>query len=206
MRRLLPVALLLPLSLSACMTWQKIPPGTVSLSNKAELVTSQTWNSQGDAEKFLWTQDGPELDSMLFHLAIKDGKTIFADQDSEARQSIFLKLLDYTPDQISFRFSKTMTELEIVELFASSWGKAAGDVPVKVESVAPANLDGHPGIRFQYSFIGRQDELLRRGLGVAAVVDEKLYVVHYLGSAIYHFERGRPEAERMIASFKIKKG
>lgn len=202
-RHLLPLLLLI--ALSACESWQKIPPGTVKLSDKAEVATSKTWSGQGDRDGFIWTQDGPGMDTMFFHLGIKDGKTLFESQDLEKNHNFILKLMNRQPDQISFRFSKTMTEWEIVEFFTTSWGKLAGDVPVKVEAMAPSSLDGHPGIRFQYSYTPK-DELRRRGMGVAAVVDDKLYLVHYLGSAIYHFDKNKAEAEQVIASLKIKKG
>lgn len=203
MRRLLPLLLLL--AATACTPWQKVPPGPVSFGTKATTTTSQTWSSQGDQDATLWTQDGPALHAMVFHLGVADGKTLFQDQDVEAQQGLFQKMLGRAPDKVSFRFSKTMTEWEIVEFFTTSWGKAAGDVPVKVESMAPATLDGHPGISFQYSYTPK-DELRRRGFGVAAVVDDKLYLVHYLGSAIYHFDKHKAEAEQVITAFKIKKG
>lgn len=38
------------------------------------------------------------------------------------------------------------------------------------------------------------------------MVDDKLYLVHYLGSASYRFDKNKAEAEQVIASLKIKKG
>jgi hypothetical protein len=41
---------------------------------------------------------------------------------------------------------------------------------------------------------------------MGAVLDGKLYLVHYCGTELFHFAKARDNAEQVIAAFKPKKG
>lgn len=190
--------------LAGCSQYQLVPAGRVDLLGKGEVTTPIAWNGLADSEAVSWTQDGPLLQNVFFHLGVEDGKTLFRVLDKERDQDPLLVLAGKKKDVLSFRFRKTMTEPEIMDLFAASWGELAGGVPVETMGLAPATLGGKPGFRFDYSFAGK-DDVLRRGFAVGAVADGKLYLVHYYGAAIYHFDKHRADAEKVVDSFTFPK-
>lgn len=203
MLRLL-VALSLAALVSGCAGYQLVPAGKHDLQGKAEVETDRAWSSLSDGTGTLWTQDGGALQNLLFILAIEDGKTLFPSLDKEGQQNPLMVLAGKTKDVVSFRFRKTMTEHEIAELFAASWGIMSGDVPVTTDNLSPATLAGHPGFRFDFGYTPK-DEVKRKGFATGAVIEGKLFMVHYVGTAIYHFDKARADAEKVIASLKVKK-
>ncbi len=191
------------LLVTACTPYQLIPAGKIEFEKHGSVVTPIDWNWRTVDIVHTWTLDGPELQEMLFHLGIEDGKTLMVALDVESRFNPLMVWFGKVPDQVSFRFHKRMTEHEIVDLFAASMGQITG-TRVTTTALAPASLGGHPGFRFEYAFVGK-DDVRRKGFGTAAVVEEKLYLIHYVGSAIYHFDRNRADAEHIIGSFTFKK-
>ncbi|MBC7905183.1 MAG: hypothetical protein H7Y60_00335 [Rhodospirillaceae bacterium] len=203
MKRLL--SLLLVLVATACTPYHLVPAGKVEFSGKdAVTETPVAWNGRNHDAVFTWTQDGPDLQNMIFHLAIADGQTLATSLDMESKLNPLMVLAGKVPDEISFRFQRTMTEPEIADLFAASMGKVTG-TPVATTNLRPSTLGGQPGFRFDYSFTGK-DEVKRQGIAVGAVVDAKLYLVHYYGTELFHFAKTRDSAEQVIAAFKLKKG
>lgn len=202
MKKLL--SLLLVLAASACAPYHLIPAGPVEFPGKHTSVqTDIPWNARNDDAVYTWTQDGPGLENMIFHLEVEDGKTIAKSLDKEAQQNPLLVLVGQVPDEVSFRFNRAMTEPEIMDLFVASFGKIT-QTPVTATNLRPATLGGHPGFRFDYAFTGR-DEVRRKGFAVGAVVEGKLTLVHYYGTELYHFEKYRAAAEQVIASLQIRK-
>lgn len=197
-------ALSLVLLVSGCTGYQLVPAGKHDLRGKAEVETDRSWSGISDDSGVLWTQDGSALQNLLFILAIEEGKTLFPELDKEANQNQLLVWAGKGKDVVSFRFQKAMTEHEIAELFAASLGQLAGNVPVATDKLAPAVLAGQPGFRFEFAYTPK-DEVKRKGFATGAVIDGKLYLVHYVGTAIYHFDKARADAEKVIASLKIKK-
>lgn len=196
--------LVVVLTAVGCTPYQLVPEGKVEFTGKnASTITPIAWNGKNVDAVHAWTQDGPDLQNLLFHLDIADGKTLASSLDVESRVHPLLVLAGKIPDEVSFRFQRSMTEPEIMDLFAASMGKLTG-VPVATNNLRPATLGGEPGFRFDYSFTGK-DEVRRSGFAVGAVVDSKLTIVHYYGTELYHFQKHRDDAERVIAAFQFKK-
>lgn len=203
MKRLL--SLLLVLAAASCTPYYLVPAGKVEFTDKGAFTeTPVPWNGRNYDAVFTWTQDGPDLQNMMFHLAIEDGKTLATSLDMESKFNPLMVLAGKVPDQVSFRFQRTMTEPEIMDLFAASMGKVT-DTPVSTTNLHPTTMGGQPGFRFNYSFTGK-DEVRRQGIAVGAVVDAKLYLVHYYGTELHHFANRRADAEKVITAFKLKKG
>lgn len=195
----------LVMSLAGCAGYVLVPAGKADLQGKAEVQTHLAWSGISDDTGVLWTQDGGALHNLFFVLAIEDGKTLFPKLDKEAQQNQLLVLAGKEKDVVSFRFRKNMTEHEIAELYAASWGQLMDNVPVTIDRLGPATLAGQPGFRFEFSYTPK-DEVNRTGFGIGAVIDGKLYIAHYVGTEIYHFDKNRADAEKVIGTFKIKKG
>ncbi|MBC7953762.1 MAG: hypothetical protein H7Z12_18340 [Rhodospirillaceae bacterium] len=202
MKRLL--SLLLLLAATACTPYHLVPAGPVDFTGKdAGTQTAIPWNGRNYDAIYTWTQDGPDLQNMIFHLGIADGQTLATSLDVESKFHPLMVLAGKVPDEVSFRFQRTMAEPDITDLFAASLSKITG-TPVATTNLRPATFSGEPGFRFDYSFTGK-DEVKRQGIAVGAVVDAKLYLVHYYGTELYHFGKNRDNAEQVIAAFKLKK-
>jgi hypothetical protein len=201
MKKLLSMALVL--AVAACAPYNLVPAGKVEFSGKN--VTTETpvaWNQRNYDALYTWTQDGPDLQNLFFHLAIEDGKTIASSLDVESQLNPLLVLAGKIPDEVSFRFHRNMTEPEIQDLFTASFGKIVQS-PVTAANLRPATLDGKPGFAFDYFFTGR-DEVKRKGMAVGAVIEAKLYLVHYYGTEMYHFDKSRADAEKVMNAIKVK--
>lgn len=201
MKRLAVLGLLL---LNACAPYYLVPPGKVEFSGTGvSTATDTAWNGHTEQSSYSWTKDGPLLQNLVFHLGIEDGKTLTKGLDVEDKFDPLMVLIGKVPDEMSYRYQKTMTEVEIMDLFASSMGKIV-NAPVGATNLRPATLGAEPGFRFDYAFTGK-DNVRRLGIAFGAVVDSKLTIVHYYGTELYHFHKHREDAERVIAAFQFKK-
>ncbi|HSV28505.1 MAG TPA: hypothetical protein VLL76_03070 [Candidatus Omnitrophota bacterium] len=196
------LALAVALSLGGCANFTLVNPGKVDIGGKVEVEADTKWSAAPVEEGSTWTIDGPGLQQLIFHLGVEDGKTLFSQIDIEPRKLFGVQI--EKRDAVSFKFAKTMTEPELMELFSASLTKLL-ELPVETANLAPANLGGHPGFRFDYRMVGN-DEVKRRGKVVGAVVDGKLYMVNYIGTDLYHFSKGEPHADHIISTLKFKKG
>lgn len=201
MKRIL--AALVLLALAGCTPYQLIPPGKVDFGGKVEVETDIAWNGRASEEGHTWTMDGPALQSVIFHLGVEDGETLFEAVDLEATHNPLLALAGKRPDEVSYRFRKTMTEPELMDLFAASFA-ALNKIPVEATNLTPASLGGKPGFRFDYHLAGA-DGVRRKGMVIGAVVKDELYMVNYLGTALYHFDKHRDDVERMVATLRFTK-
>lgn len=189
--------------LAACSPYQLIPAGGVEFSGKdATTTTAVAWNGKSRDNQYTWTQDGPLLQNLVFHIGIEDGKTLTQSLDVEDKFDPLQVLIGKVPDLVSYRFQKSMTEPEIMDLFAASYSKIIG-APIATTNLRPATLGGQPGFRFDYAFTGK-DEVRRKGFAVGAVVDSKLTLVHYYGTEMYHYQKNSADAEQVIAAFRFK--
>ena len=99
-------------------------------------------------------------------------------------------------------FRRTMGPSEVMELFEATFARVFQSPLVEGRALAPAAFAGHPGFRFDFTFTGR-DSVDRRGIAVGTVRDERLYLLTFSGTRIYHFGAYRAEAERIIASARF---
>ena len=150
----------------------------VTVAKSALVVTpSQDWNHLGprvgrNAES--WTMDGLSLDDVTFYGGIASDETLFKEGNRK--------------DKPLPRFSATMLPPDVVQMFEESY-RIANDTSVfSVDKVEPTKFLGVDGVRFSYRFTSR-DEVERMGLGTAAIVGGKLYMITYEAPAIYYFDK-----------------
>lgn len=190
--------------IAGCTPYHLIPPGGVEFVGKnATTRTDVAWNGRNTESLYTWTQDGPLLQNLVFHIGVEDGTTLTKSLDVEDKFDPLMVLIGKVPDEVSYRFQRAMTEPEIMDLFTASYGKIFQS-PVAATNLRPATLGGQPGFRFDYAFTGK-DEVRRLGVAIGAVVDSRLTLVHYYGTELYHFHKHRDDAERVIAAFQFKK-
>ena len=150
----------------------------VTVAKSTLVVTpAQDWNHLGrrlgrNAES--WTMDGLSLDDVTFYGGVGSEETLFKDRDKK--------------DKPLPRFSPTMLPPDIVQMFEESY-RIANDTSVfNVDKVEPTKFLGVDGVRFSYTFTSK-DEVERKGLGTAAIVGGKLYMITYEAPTIYYFDR-----------------
>lgn len=199
MKRILCLVVLL--ALGGCANFVLVSPGKVDMNGKIEVETDIAWSGRTVEEGYVWTLDGPGLQSLIFHLGVEDGKTLYKSIDVEPQKVLGMEV--DKGDRVSFKFSKAMTEHEIMDLFTASLSKVA-DSNLQTSGLAPTTLGDKPGFRFDYMMVGK-DEVRRRGKVVGAVVGDKLYLVNYIGTDLYHFARAEGSVDKVLASVKFKK-
>jgi len=203
--------------------YRLVPPGKVNFDDyNVSVETTIPWNECNFDFVRTWTQDGPDLENILFHLGIEDGAALISGfgDDSKVKMpppltafSLPMTLVEIrlpitlsgkAPDEEPFLYRKAMTGRQIMDLFAASFSKIT-HTPILATDLRSTTLDNHPGFRFDYSFTGT-DGVHRKGLAIGAVVDTKLYLLHYYGAESYYYERYRADAEKVIVSFRFGKG
>ena len=196
--RLALVALALALLLAACQPFTLVPPSRgYEVRNAVEVDVGRPWNrmnpqapgaEQGQVE--LWTVDGVDLDMLYMFVGIDDGNPLFV------RTAEQLKGDPLPP------FRHGMSPNEVMELYEASLARIFQSALVDGRNLAPATVAGQPGVRFDYAFTGK-DSIDRHGIAIGTIRSERLYLMAFHGTRIYHFGAFRPEAERIFASARF---
>lgn len=195
MRRMAFALLLACLAISPVQAgWSLMAQGkTVSVvSGKMEVTPGEDWNrwsARPSDHGEIWTLDGLALNELSFFADVRDGETLYREQD---RRNLPLP-----------RYRSAMSPVDIVELFEGSNRILLQSPLFEIEKVEPAKLAGHDGVRFRYRFVAGGEELARRGEGVAAIVDGRLYLVNFAAPAIHYFDRDLPKFHAIVDSIAI---
>lgn len=146
------------------------------------------WNRLGRRDgKFveLWTKDGDSLNKVSFIGGVPVGQPLFKEADRKNRP---------LP-----RVGDNLLITDIPVLIESSYRIQFNVNRFSVDTQEPADLGGHPGIKFTYTFVSANDEVERKGEAVGAVVKGRLYIVSYEAPGIYFFDKDI-DAYRLLAS------
>jgi hypothetical protein len=124
------------------------------------------------------------LDALIFYEGVEDGQPLIMMPRRDARPP---------------RFRTAMTPAELTEFVAASlFGTRFPPTDVR-----PAPFGSAPGFRFDVAY--EANEGARYSAIVAlAVLGGRLYVIAYTGTSLYHFDKYRDEAERILASIRVK--
>jgi hypothetical protein len=142
-----------------------------------------TWSSSTSGKVETWTVDGFVLHSLRFFKGIGDGEAMFTVPKKDDRPV----------------FRTAMTPTEVVEFVAESvFGPR-----VPPRNVRPAPFGGRPGFRFEMDYYTR-DGVHRQAIAAGTVLSERLHVIVYDGTSLYHFGKYRAEAEHIMESVKLK--
>lgn len=175
--------------------WQAlVADEDVKVAGKLIVVTPKAgWNRStarpsNRAER--WTRDGLALNEVTFFAGVMDGETLYFPPLGK-------------PKQLPM-FRSAMLPTDIVELFESSNRIILESSVFKVDTIAPARLGKFDGVRFSYSYAAQDEGLTRKGEGVAAIVDGRLYLVNFIAPAIHYFDRDIGEVRQMVASLQLR--
>ena len=173
----------------------KVEPGQVTVKDALSLNTANAWNRFELGQQYLsvapgaaevWTQDGITLDALAFFVGVTQGETL--------GRAISGKKLP--------QFRSTMTPGEIVELYEQMVTQDGSAFALK--RVAPGRFVDQPGFRFEHTITRKSDNVLLKGVGQAAVVKGKLYLVAFTAPSIYYYDRYLPQVEPLMASARIR--
>jgi hypothetical protein len=163
--------------------YRLVEPGVRSMDETDRVYSRLAWSSAAEGKIETWTVDGFSLESLKFYEGIADSETMLPNRAN---------------DITAARFRASMTPLESVEFVVDSlYGS-----PFTPRSVRPAHFGRADGFRFEVSY-WRGDGVKREALVTGATVKGRLHVIIYEGTALYHFERYRPDVERLLESIAL---
>ncbi|MEG3639528.1 hypothetical protein [Magnetococcus sp. PR-3] len=186
LKKTLLALLVLPILLSGCVGYKLVKQGEVKESDGFKLTAAgHDWSMIKLAGKRQWTFDGASLQRIQTLPAISSGKDLSNEKT----------------DDTGMAFDSAMSELEIMELFVRSFKPAYHQL--KTLNLFPAKLDGHDGFEFDFTFKNAKG-LDYQGVARGAVVQEKLYLIFYVGTQVHYFKAHEQQAREMINTAKIK--
>lgn len=197
--RLVPLAFSLIALLGASMPlraeWKALSADEdVAVAGKLMIATPKGgWNrstARPSARGERWTRDGLALNELTFFAGVADGETLY-----------FVPL---TAKQGLPKFRAQMLPTEIVELFENSNRMILDSSVFAVSAVEPAKLGRFDGVRFSYTYAAQDEGLTRKGEGVAAIVDGKLYLVNFVAPAVHYFDRDISEIRQLVSSLQLR--
>jgi hypothetical protein len=183
------------LALAGCSSYSSVAPSRQVIAGQLSVETGARWNrvaqrtpesqfysSTGPVE--VWTADGEPLDSLAFFAGIPDGAglvTMPADK----------------PPLAPFRAA--MTPSEIMDLVEAMLARVGNTTVTKTHDLRPVKFAGVDGFRFEISYAQR-DDIDHELTAVGAVRNNKLYLVVFQGTKLYHYGKYLPEFERIVQS------
>ena len=173
---------------SGCATAKKgytlIEPRVTPIDEAYVIEPGLRWSSESTGKIETWTIDGVALERLVFFKGIEEGEPMIAAAGKD----------DKRPG-----FHVALTLAEVAEFVVESL--YGGRLTAK--DLRPAPFGGSPGFRFELAYYTR-DGVNRRALVAGAVLKNRLHVIVYDGTTLYHFEKYRKEAERVIDSIRLK--
>jgi hypothetical protein len=171
-----------------------VEPGTRSGIAKSKLSATTTgeWNrlSRADGKNVeIWTLDGDALNKVSFYGGIASGKPLLKEHDKKRHP---------LP-----KVSGTMLMTDIPALLETTYRSLGIVNQMSIGEQAPAVLGKRKAIRFSYTLTRGDDEVRRRGEGIGALVDGKLYLVTYEAPALHFFDKDVAKYRELAASLAL---
>jgi hypothetical protein len=149
----------------------------VAVAGSTVTVTpSRDWNTLSrkvGKNTETWTVDGEQLNDVTFFAGIPAGMPLVRERS---------KKRDPLP-----KFTKTTLLVEIPELLEGTYRTYKNSGSFRLLSSEPGRFLGKDGVSFAYEFID-VDELMRRGEALAAIIDDKLYMITFEAPRLNYFD------------------
>lgn len=174
--------------------WKVMPAGQAAAVAKSGLkVTPQSaWNrssARPSKKGESWTLDGMLLNELRFFAGIAPGESLVKERNKK--------------DKPLPKFSAQMLAPDIVQYFEATQRIVLGTSLFEVDSVEPATLAGHQGVRFTYHYAVQGDELRRNGEARAAIIGGKLYLIDFSAPALHYFDANIAEVRTLMDGAKL---
>ena len=187
-RRLALILLFVAITLAACGGCRLVEPSRHPVGDQMTVEPQIEWSAKTDGKLQLWTVDGATLAAIYLVSGLEDGEPIFTIRSRGARE-------------VQPTFQGGMTEIEIAEFVTDSLA-AAGLQQLELSGLRRARFGMRTGFRFEMTFLSPHG-LEGDSLVAGAVVDDKLYLIIYLGARAHYFPYYRDDVERIIESVEI---
>jgi hypothetical protein len=174
--------------------WKLVPAGQpIAVAKSSMTVTPaddwNRWSARPIKTSEVWTLDGTSLNELYFVAALPEGKTLFRDVSKK--------------DRPLPKFSKAMLLPDVVEFYESSTRTALQTSLFEVNKVEPDKMSGHDAVRFTFTYAVEGDQLPRKGIAKAAVVNGQLYLVSFVAPSIHYFDRDAAKVNKLLDTVKI---
>lgn len=170
-----------------------IAPGPTAgiAKSRFSAAPASEWNrlsARASKKTETWTLDGPDLNRVMFFGGVAVGEPLFREVDKK-RQPL--------P-----RVTANMLITDIPVLLETSYRSQGRVSTFNVDTVEPATVGGHKGVRFTYRYVGT-DDVERKGEAMGAVVASQLYLTTYEAPAIYFFDRDLAKFRQLASTLKM---
>lgn len=188
-------ALGLTVASPVCLANSLVAPGPRAGIAKSRLAATPAgeWNrlSRKDGNNVeTWTLDGDSLNKVVFFGGVPVGQPLVRETDKK--------------NQPLPKVAGNMLITDIPALLETTYRARFAVNQMQIDAQEPAQLDGHKGILFTYSFTRSDDEVQRKGKAIGAMVKGQLYLVVYEAPALYFFDRDVEKFHSLAATLKIQ--
>lgn len=176
--------------ISGCASVAKVETGDRAVGERMNINIEGSWNhidAPGIGPAQVWTMEGMPVDQLLLYSGIKDGEAIHAGGGG---------------GQKSFEFKASMQPDEVATLFEGMLTRDGSRY--KLEKLAPVNLNGTRGFRFEFSMVRKIDNVQLSGIGYGAVSKGELFAMVYMAPRLVFYPRHMGRVEQIGRSIRIK--
>jgi hypothetical protein len=166
-------------------TYKLVEPGVRTMGDAYTVQPRMAWSVYRSGKLETWTIDGFALETLRFFKGVDEGEPLIRGGANEALRA---------------RFHGAMTMAEVSEFVAESL--FGSRFPPR--NVRPAPFGGADGFRFEVSYGGAAG-VKREAIVAGAVLDKRLHVIAYEGTALYHFGKYRDEVEHILGSVHLRR-
>jgi len=196
MKKLLAIAAVA--ALAGCAPYVLVEPKRTSVDGAFTVDPQITWsriNPQAPVNQNLgpaqiWTADGRAIDEVALYPGIGDGQALAKSANPEDKLPVF---------------RKGMTPSEVMELFEATIVRTRRTTLAETRNLRPAKFGNVDGFRFEMTYTPR-DEVAREAIVTGTIQGDKLYLIGYIATRIYYFEKYEPIVEKMINSVEFSQG
>lgn len=190
------IAVLVLAVLAGCATPIEKIEGERSLSESMTVQVSSAWNRlrlPGGKEPYeTWTQEGLTLDHLRFWSGLASGEPMVLRRPAPAGG---------TAPRVP-TFDAKMTPEQLVQQFEMLY--AADGSLITLGRVEPATFAGANGLRFEFDWVRKDDDVQLKGVGWLAVSQGKLYAATFVAPRLYFFYLLYPRALAVVGTATIR--
>ena len=179
--------------LTGCIPTYTLVTAGVNSVDTLQVTAGGGWNQapsmpySGDRKNTVkWTQDGLQLNQLVFVPEVADGESIIVSRQKDAALPVFRK--DMLPNEL-----EELAQSTFVKMFGE------GNAVVKTSNLRPHRYGDDRGVMFDIDATV-SDNPDYKGIVGAFVANEKLYFMYYLAADPYYYEKHRVQAENIIKS------
>ncbi len=170
--------------------------GTRTVGDTLVVQVDSAWNKMsipGSREPFeTWTQEGLTLDHLRFWSGVASGQALSQTPPTAAGGS--------APRVPTFEAG--MGREQLVQLFEVLY--AADGSLVTIGRVEPAPFVGAEGLRFEFDWVRKEDDVQLKGVGWLVVLQGRLYAATFVAPRLHFFDRLYPRALAVVNTARLR--